>query len=244
MIKRLRKNIITVNMLLVGTVIMLVISAVCVNNHIMTMRDLERGLTQVAERRPGGMNEKLDLPPEKINNDEINKNEKPENDRFLINSFVVATVDNNGKILSSDSENLTLDDETLQACVDFVIQSNRDSGEISEQSLIYVKKKVFGETKIAFADTSPAYSSLTSSVLVSSGLFLGSLVVIFLISLGLSGFAVKPVKTAWEQQKQFIADASHELKTPLTVILANNNIIMSHRESLVANETKWLESTE
>ena len=68
--------------------------------------------------------------------------------------------------------------------------------------------------------------------------------IIFLISFLLSSFAVKPVKSAWEQQKQFVADASHELKTPLTVILANNNIMMSHTNSTVKDEKQWLESTE
>ena len=81
-------------------------------------------------------------------------------------------------------------------------------------------------------------------MLVGGVLLAASLVVIFLISLGLSSLAVKPVKKAWEQQKQFVADASHELKTPLTVILANNNIMMSHKDSTVADERQWLESTE
>ena len=70
------------------------------------------------------------------------------------------------------------------------------------------------------------------------------MIIILFISLGLSWLAVKPVKKAWEQQKQFVADASHELKTPLTVILANNNIMMSHKNSTVEQEQKWLESTE
>lgn len=60
----------------------------------------------------------------------------------------------------------------------------------------------------------------------------------------MSGLAIKPVKEAWEKQKQFVADASHELKTPLTVILANNNIMMTHKNALVSDESKWLESTE
>ena len=245
MIKRLRRRVITVNMLLVGTVILLVISAVCINNHTMKMNDLERGLNQVAERIAGGMNENMNPPPnENISGENKNKKEKRENDRFLVNAFVVVEIDSDGNILNSDSQNLTLDEETLQSCVDHVISTGKDKGEISEESLMFVKKNIFGSTKIAFGDTSAAYSSLFASILVGLGLFLGSLVIVFLISLALSGLAVKPVKTAWEQQKQFVADASHELKTPLTVILANNNIVMSHPDNPVSAEKQWLESTE
>ena len=45
------------------------------------------------------------------------------------------------------------------------------------------------------------------------------------ISILLAKWAVKPVQQAWEQQKQFIADASHELKKPLTVITTNAEIL-------------------
>ena len=51
----------------------------------------------------------------------------------------------------------------------------------------------------------------------------------FAVFLGLSfllaRWAVKPVETAWNQQRQFVADASHELKTPLTVILTNAELL-------------------
>ena len=78
---------------------------------------------------------------------------------------------------------------------------------------------------------------LVSSLLVG----LAALSFFFLISLFLSRLALRPVSRAWEQQNQFVADASHELKTPLTVILANTSIVLSHPEQRVADNQKWLD---
>ena len=59
----------------------------------------------------------------------------------------------------------------------------------------------------------------------------------------LSSWALKPVEIAWLQQKQFIADASHELKTPLTVLLANMDILEENENDTIKNQIKWINSS-
>ena len=161
-----------------------------------------------------------------------------------ISSYVTVELDANGNILNTTEHNVTIDEEDLQAIAQIVSKNGTRSGQLSDYGLMYVTKRTMSGSLLGLASTSSLNDTLRNSVLMAVGMFFGSMVVVFLISLGLSRLAVNPVKRAWDQQKQFIADASHELKTPLTVILANNNIVMSHPDAAVKDEQKWLESTE
>ena len=66
-----------------------------------------------------------------------------------------------------------------------------------------------------------------------------ALLALFLASLPLARWAVGPVERAWNQQKQFVADASHELKTPLTVILSNADMLLDQPEG---ESRRWAEN--
>lgn len=221
-------------MLLVGTVILLIFTAVCINSYSSSKIGLERSLNMIAERNLGDYKR----PPEKFGE------KRRDNQPSQLNSFITVSVDNEGNILSRQENNATIDEEILNQSVNAAISNDKQVGEIGEYNLTYVKNKQPDKTIIVFADNSSVYLSLRNTILVCMGLFLTSMAVIFLISLALTGIAVNPVKDAWNKQKQFVADASHELKTPLTVIIANNNIVMSHKESMVKDEIKWLQSTE
>lgn len=76
---------------------------------------------------------------------------------------------------------------------------------------------------------------------VFSASFDGALILVsFLVAAILSRIAVRPVAQSIEEQKRFIADASHELKTPLAVISANNQILLS---GAAEAQKEWLNST-
>ena len=74
-------------------------------------------------------------------------------------------------------------------------------------------------------------TTILISILVSGV----SLIFIYIVSKKTSEIIVKPVNETFEKQKQFISDASHELKTPLAVIEANADVL----ENEVGNN-KWL----
>ena len=260
MIKKLRRRIIIINMALIGTVILGIFTAVNINSYTNSVKSLEQGINQLLERdkRFEKINENGekefkerddddsddkpdDEPPFDDETPRFEKSGPGNNNPIEISSYIIVTLDSNGEITEKQETNVTMDETDLQECIN---RAKNQNGEISDYSLMYVRREMMGQTKIAFASTGYIYTNLQSSLIISSVLFVGSLAVIFLISLFLSGLAVKPVQKAWDQQKQFVADASHELKTPLTVILANNNIMMSHKDSKVSDEQQWLESTQ
>ena len=248
MIRKLRARIIIINMALMGIVILAIFTTVCVNSYSNAVNDMERGLNQVVGNRDFDRDRATDdnAPPfDKESKGSFKQ--KPnihDNEPMQISSYVIVELDDDGNITNTTENNVSIDADDLEECVKLARQSNSISGQIGDYGLMYVKHDFMEVHKIVFASNNMVFANLRNTVLVSVGLFFGSMVIIFLISLWLSGLAVKPVKKAWEQQKQFVADASHELKTPLTVILANNNIMMSHPQSRVTDERQWLESTE
>ena len=139
-------------------------------------------------------------------------------------------------------ESVSVSDEVLEEAVSQALESGTREGVLNKLGLRYlVETNREGETRIAFADRSWERQNLQGLLLTSLLVGIGALLGFFLISLFLSKLATRPVSKAWEQQRQFVADASHELKTPLTVILANSGILLSHKEDTVAAQAKWIE---
>ena len=119
------------------------------------------------------------------------------------------------------------DTETVEEVLLLALGSQEETGYLNAYRLRFQRvNRPFGQT-VVFVDVSSQLDTLES--LAKSCLAIGflSLAVFFGLSVLLARWAIRPVETAWNQQRQFVADASHELKTPLTVILTNAELLQS-----------------
>ena len=134
-------------------------------------------------------------------------------------------------------------DDVLAQAAEALADQPEGFGNLDSLGLFYEKRTVSGTAYLAFVDMSAA-SGWQSLALTLTGVGVVALAAFFVISMFFSRWALRPVDQAWRQQRQFVADASHDLKTPLTVILANTSILLEHPERSIASESQWVESTQ
>ena len=231
MIQKLRRKFVLINMSLVFSVLLIVFSVFLYTNYQRlentSKNDMKMALTRTSEKTPPkfeiGGSKPQDLPP--------------------TTPIVCAVLDSDGEILRTVGQNAEISQQVLEQAVQQALEANTREGTISSLDLRFLRQDMPSGVKIAFADRSHERDSIRSLLLSALLVGAGGLFAFFLISLYLARWALRPVERAWEQQRQFVADASHELKTPLTVILANIGILLSHRESTIEQQLKWVEYT-
>lgn len=159
----------------------------------------------------------------------------PSQDTFVSNDHFSVILDKRDNIQSviflrqtEYSQNEILD------LVEYVLKLGKNIGTINNTRFL-LRDKPYGKI-IVFMDIT-LENTISSRLMWASALIgVSGLMIIFIMSLFLSNWAIKPVKTAFQSQKQFISDASHELKTPLTVINANIDALYVDREN-----NKWID---
>lgn len=107
------------------------------------------------------------------------------------------------------------------------VQSDGKEHTLREYNLKYLKIESPVGIRCAFVDISSHNIVMDSMLGVSLSVGIMSFSLLLGVSILLAWWVVKPVEKAWTQQRQFIADASHELKTPLTVIMTNAELLQN-----------------
>lgn len=167
-------------------------------------------------------------------------------------------VDEDGKILEIDSP-LHMPEETYKKAVEIAWSNKKNNSTITlegkqwKYAIAQIQKQVIQSTgqsytvsenkyQIMFLDVTAYKKTLRQllTTLLSVGLIVH--IIIFIISLYFANRAIKPIAEAWERQKQFVADASHELKTPLSIINANYDVLLANQEETIKSQLKWLDN--
>ncbi len=157
-----------------------------------------------------------------------------DNPAFQLSTFYSVAISDNGEVLAMDNETGTVyEDTVLQQYASEIIESRKDSGMM--ESLLYTVAVKDGYTLVAFMDNTIMQQSMTT--LFCYTIVFGSImmVALFFVAVYLAGRIVKPLEESHQKQKQFISDAGHELKTPISVIGTNADLLA--RE---IGENRWL----
>lgn len=230
-----RKRFVQFNMLLLGIVLTVMVSAIAVymtRDYYMSLRvTMEqvvaplRFFSQPPEGRP-------EFP---------NQQDRPDNGREKDILTAFYSPEEESYTLLSDSN--AFSEEELPAILSAVVSQEKEFGILYGQHAIYYRS---GRTpyKIAIASTSYIVNSVLKLAAVLLAVWVGAMLLFLLISIRLSAVAARPMEEAMQREKQFVADASHDLKTPLSVILANNSILMENPEAKVGDLRRWLDSTQ
>ena len=182
----------------------------------------------------GIMSLENDTPQNKTENPE---NSKPNSENIpktlgSINFFVIMA-DNSGRYITSIN-NDDLDKSTAQNYVLKVLDSKSETGMLG--SLQYCSAKKSNGTLMVFTDKSgelEVFSQLKRTTIIIGII---SILILSVVAYFFSKKSIEPIETAFGRQKQFISDASHELKTPLTVISANADVLSGE-----IGDNKWLQ---
>ena len=214
MLKRLKIKFVCINMLIVTIMLCIILGMV----YYFTCRSLEEESIRMLQTTADSL--RMDMPGGGLG---AGPEEMPQ--KSGLPCFVVR-MNEKGELLVEDEGNFDVSDETyLKEIVDSALSGKEQEGVLEKYNLRFCLRNTPMVQYILFADISGEKSTLRG--LVRSCIMIGifSFLIFLVLNLFLARWAVKPVSEAWTRQRQFIADASHELKTPLTVILTNAELL-------------------
>lgn len=243
--KEYRKRFVQLNMLLIGIVLLVVMAIIAVYMYRSYYNGLKMTMEQVVEplgsfsamdgRQPHDGNAPHDKPSENTVGEDPSDRQK--------GIMTVFYTTDSGEI-SVISQTSLFDSDTLSEVLETVIEQDENFGTLYGLNAIYYRTGSGSPYKIALASTDYIGRSMLSLSGLLLAIWTGAMLLFLFISIRFSKIAVRPMEQAMLREKQFVADASHDLKTPLSVILANNSIIAENPDATAGSLKRWIDSTQ
>lgn len=137
--------------------------------------------------------------------------------------FFVMYCGADGNIKAVSREHIaSVDEETAREYTEAVLEKGKEKGYYGDYRY-HVSREEAGAT-VLFLNASHALQSIKSLFFLSIAIGIGSILVVFILIIFFSGYAIRPYVKNIERQKRFITDAGHELKTPITSIATSADI--------------------
>ena len=144
--------------------------------------------------------------------------------RFKLSTFYSVALTYEGEILAVENDEAAIyDSEELQEMALAVFARDDDSG--TYRSLAYYKADKGGYILVAFMDNTIIRESMTTIFRYTVIIGGAAIVALFFLAVFLAKRIVRPLEESYQKQKQFISDAGHELKTPVSVVNANADLL-------------------
>ena len=228
MIRKLQLKFVAMCMAMVTTVL----AVVFVSVYISAQHSIERNSQEVLERV---MQEASSLIPGVSLRPGLNLNNKD----IHLPYFTVQVWDSHAYVTSGTYADME-DTDALRYILGACLAREEDQGTLEQYGMRYLRRSGAHSTHIAFVDMSMEQATLRSMMQAYLLIGCAALFLLLGVSILLSRWATRPVETALKQQRQFLSDASHELKTPLTVILSNAELMES--AGLEERPARWADN--
>ncbi len=234
MFKQLRNKFLILNLIIISILMLAAFLSIYGLTYTNVYRDIDRELHRISEfsrKKDGGPSQ----PP--LDRD-LNSPPPPPNRSV---SFVLIT-DGEGTLVHIASI-FDMDNTFYESAKEASLSRDTNTGTFKMDGTYWAfmtRPHFDGYNKIIFLDVTSQLGILTNLIYTFLAVALIMLIFIFFISRFFANRSIKPIKEAFDKQKQFIADVSHELKTPLTVINTNVDVLLSNRQESINDQVKWL----
>ena len=223
-LNQLRRRFIIVFMIVGGAFLLLAYGSIFVVNVTQTIGSIDKDLNDV-----------LDKTPSPVFDDKEEWLQRS-------NCIIIVRQGTDVSVYNSDS----VENDVIPGIVDMVVVNGEDNFAIQGKYYKATQRNIIGNDVSVYAvyDWTSDRADLVEAGVVTGLVYFFCLVLLFIFGNMVAKQVVEPVKRSYEQQKKLVADASHELKTPIAIVGANLSLIASDPDSTVAQNEHWFKNIE